>query len=63
MAMLAEKDQQDPHDPWFLTELTAPLVLQSIPPVGVGVGPSQLPQDFLQLVAMKVLVFLEHHPS
>lgn len=65
MAMLAEKDQQDPHDPWFLTELTAPLVLQSIPleGVGPGLGPVQLLQDFLQLVFMKELVFLVHHPS
>jgi len=28
-AATAEKAQQEPHDPWFLTALTAPLVLQS----------------------------------
>jgi len=28
-AATEEKAQQEPHDPWFLTELTAPLVLQS----------------------------------
>ena len=70
MAMLAENDQQDPHWPWFLTALTAPLVLQSIPLVGTGVGPGVGPgegplhftQDFLQLTSIKV-VSLAHHPS
>ena len=30
MAAVAEKAQHDPHCPWFLTGLTAPLVLQSM---------------------------------
>ena len=30
MAAVAEKAQHDPHCPWFLTALTAPLVLQSM---------------------------------
>ena len=29
MAAVAEKAQHDPHCPWFLTALTAPLFLQS----------------------------------
>ena len=29
-APVAENDQQDPHWPWFLIGVTAPLVLQSI---------------------------------
>ena len=29
MAAVAEKAQHDPHCPWFLTALTAPLDLQS----------------------------------
>jgi len=32
-AATAEKAQQEPHCPWFLTALTAPLVLQSTAPL------------------------------
>jgi len=55
-APTAEKAQHDPHDPWFLTEETTPLVLQStgealtlfspivasIKPSAVGVSPKYM---------------------
>ena len=46
---MVEKDQQDPHCPWFLTGVTAPLVVQSIDsgrdddPQGETFGPLEAP--------------------